>query len=63
MIDLYLNDVAASAKGVVLKKPPDTVSAAARGERIEVAGVDGETWPTRTWTWTSMCGKPRTWSR
>ena len=44
MIDLYLNDVAASTLGVVLKKPPDTVSAAERGEWIEVAGVDGETW-------------------
>lgn len=42
--DIYINDVAGSTLGVVLVTPPPIVSAAQRGEWVELPGLDGEVW-------------------
>jgi len=42
--DIYINDVAGSTIGVVLVTPPPIVSAAERGEWVELPGGDGEVW-------------------
>lgn len=41
---LYLNDISSDALGVWLEKAPPVVSAAERGEWIEIAGKHGEAW-------------------